>query len=169
MTTLTTPRFVLRPLQTDDLDALHQLWTTPEVREFLWNGEIISRERTTSVVTESVRLFAEQQFGLWGSFRPGEDALIGFAGFWYFHDPPELELLYGVTNRLWRQGIATEIAQAVVSYGFSILQLAEIRASTDFPNRASQRVLEKLGFQLERRAVVDRLDTVFYRLPRPVA
>ena len=65
--------------------------------------------------------------------------------------------------------MATEIAQAIVSYGFSVLHLSEIQASTDFPNRASQRVLEKLGFLLERRDVVDGLDTIFYRLPRPVS
>jgi ribosomal-protein-alanine N-acetyltransferase len=169
MITLTTQRFVLRPLQMDDIEALHQLWTTPEVREFLWNGEVVSRERTASIVTESIRLFEEKRSGLWGGFRPNEDSLIGFAGFWYFRDPPELELLYGVANGLWRQGVATELAQAIVSYGFSVLHLSEIQASTDFPNRASQRVLEKLGFLLERRDVVDGLDTIFYRLPRSVS
>jgi ribosomal-protein-alanine N-acetyltransferase len=167
--TLATERFLLRPLTLDDVGALHQLWTTPEVREFLWDGETILLARTVAVVTESLRLCKEKGFGLWGGFRHGNALLVGFGGFWRFHNPPELELLYGVAREFWGQGFATEIAQAVISYGFSVLNLSDIRASTDAPNYASQRVLEKLGFIFVRRAMVDGLDTVFYRLPRPAA
>ena len=39
-------------------------------------------------------------------------------------------------------------------------------ASTDAPNVASASVLEKAGLQLERRAVVDGLETHYYSLPR---
>ncbi len=167
MRILTTERLFLKPIALADVNALHHLWTTPEVREFLWDGEAIPLERTASVVDESMRLFKEHGLGLWSVFSGDEDLLMGFGGFWYFHQPPELELLYGVAREYWRQGFATEIGRALVSYGFSTLNLPEIRASTDFPHHASQRVLEKLGFTFERRAWAEGLDTVFYRLPHP--
>ena len=79
-----------------------------------------------------------------------------------FRDPPELELLYGLGRAYWGQGLATEIATAIVAYGVERLHMREIRASTDPPNEASVRLLERLRFTLERRAVVGGLDTLFF-------
>jgi ribosomal-protein-alanine N-acetyltransferase len=92
----------------------------------------------------------------------GDQALIGFGGFWHFREPPELEILHGVAESGWNRNYATEIAQAVIEYGVHSLGMRTIRGSTDAANRASVRVFEKLGFRFERRASVGGLDTVFY-------
>ncbi|HEX2728483.1 MAG TPA: GNAT family N-acetyltransferase, partial [Rubrobacteraceae bacterium] len=42
---ITSARLRLRPLVPNDLDAVHRLWTEPEVRKYLWDDEIISREK----------------------------------------------------------------------------------------------------------------------------
>jgi RimJ/RimL family protein N-acetyltransferase len=55
----------------------------------------------------------------------------------------------------------------LVRYGFEELGFSEVWASTDAPNAASARVLEKAGLRFERRAVVNGLATLFYCLPRP--
>ena len=60
--------------------------------------------------------------------------LCGFGGFWTFRDPPELELLYGLGRAYWGQGLATELATAIVEYGVDELHMREVRASTDPPN-----------------------------------
>jgi RimJ/RimL family protein N-acetyltransferase len=60
----------------------------------------------------------------------------------------------------------TEIAQALVRYGFEELEFSEVWASMNAPNAASVCVLEKAGLRLERWAVVDGLETLFYCLPR---
>jgi [ribosomal protein S5]-alanine N-acetyltransferase len=183
---LTAGDLSLLPLVRSDANELHALWTTPSVRRFLWDGEVIPFERTLSVVDESARLFAGHGFGLWAA-RSGSDPgqtpssqkgsdpgqtpdhrprLTGFAGFWHFREPPELELLYGVADDWWGRRVATKIASAVISYGFTELQMLMIRASTDAANAASIRVLEKLGFSLVNRATIARLDTLFYELSR---
>jgi ribosomal-protein-alanine N-acetyltransferase len=95
------------------------------------------------------------------------EPLIGFAGFWYFHDPPELELLYGLAPAHWGRGFATETAEALIQYGFDTLGWDVIQACTDAPNEASVRVMERLGLHFERRAMINGLDTLVYRLPRP--
>jgi RimJ/RimL family protein N-acetyltransferase len=89
--------------------------------------------------------------------------LVGCGGYWHFRGGPDPELLYGVAESEWGRGLATEIGGAVLAYGVERLGLREVRASTDAPNAASARVLEKLGFRLERRAVADGLDTLFFR------
>ena len=161
---LETPRLQLRPFRPEDVPTLHALWTDADVRRFLWDGEIIPLEQTAAIVDESERLFSTERRGLWGAWTRTDDALCGFGGFWMFRDPPELELLYGLGRAYWGQGLATELATAIVEYGIQQLHMREIRASTDPPNEASVRVLERLGFTLERRAVVGGLDTLFFSL-----
>ena len=39
--TLETERLILRPWSLDDIDALHQIWTDPQVRRYLWDDEVI--------------------------------------------------------------------------------------------------------------------------------
>ncbi len=109
-------------------------------------------------------MFEEQAFGLWGAWAPASRTLVGFGGLWHFRDPPDLELLYGVAERLWGQGYAGEIAQAVLTYCFDSLNMPVVRASTDVANSASVRVLEKLGFRLVRRSSAGGLPTVFYEM-----
>jgi ribosomal-protein-alanine N-acetyltransferase len=169
--TLATPRLVLRPVRPQDHAALHALFTQPGVRRFVFDDEIITREQATEIICTSGDLFRTQRFGLWLARRTAEaanqDDPIGFGALWYFRDPPELELLYGVADAELQQGYGREIAHAVVAYGFATLQMPEIRASTDAAHGASRRVLDALGFTFARQAVVAELDTAFYSLDNP--
>ena len=54
----------------------------------------------------------------------------------------------------------------MITHAFEDLGFRTVEASTDFGNAASIRVLEKLGMLLQRREVVDGLDTVFYSVAR---
>lgn len=159
---LTTRRCALRPLTGDHAGTLHRLWTSAGVRRFLWDDEVIPLERTRAVIEQSRELFKTQRYGLWGAWPHDRVELIGFGGLWPFRDPPELELVYGVREDRWGVGYATEIGRAVTEYCFGSLDMAVVRASTDAPNAASRRVLERLGFGFVRRGVVDGLDTLFY-------
>lgn len=166
---LTTPRCLLRPVAPEDLDPLHRLWSSAGVRRFLWDGEAIPIGRAADAIDQSERLFREHRFGLWGVWTGRERAegeLRAFAGMWPFREPPEIELVYGVAEPLWGQGVATEIARAVIAHCFDALDMPSVRASTDAMNAASIRVLEKLGFSFLRRTTVGGLDTVFYELRR---
>jgi ribosomal-protein-alanine N-acetyltransferase len=163
-TELTTQRCVLRPITADDAEQLHELWSSPGVRRFLWDDEIIPIARTRAAIEQSQRMFEEQAFGLWGAWSSASRNLIAFGGLWPFRDPPELELLYGVTDGHWGQGYAAETAQAVMTYCFDSLNMPVVRASTDVANTASVRVLEKLGFRCVRRSTVGCLPTVFYEM-----
>jgi ribosomal-protein-alanine N-acetyltransferase len=100
------------------------------------------------------------------SASPDRAPLVGFCGFWHFHDPPQLELLYGLARPAWGRGLATEMAQAMLRFGYAELGLAEIQASTDTGNRASIAVMERLGMRFHRRVLSGGRQTVFYRLQR---
>ena len=160
---LQSTRFTLRPLGDADTLELHTLWTSQGVRRYLWDGEVVSLERTRDTIERSEQLFRELGFGLWAARDTTTNVLSGFAGFWYFRDPPDLELLYAVADPLCGRGIATEIAAAVAHYGERTLGMEIIQASTDVANAPSIRVLEKLGFRRTHQATVNGLETVFFR------
>ena len=167
---LETPRLRLAPFRTDEAGLLHQLWMDPLVRRYLWDDQVIPPEQTAEIVAKSEELFREHGYGLWSvrlrddGSHPGD--LAGFAGYWHFRDPPELELLFGLAPTVWGRGLAAEASRALLRYAFDDLGFAEVRASTDTANQASLRVLEKLGMRLERNATVQGLETVFFSLRR---
>jgi RimJ/RimL family protein N-acetyltransferase len=160
---LRTNRLELRPLTPADAEPLHALWTMPGVRRYLWDDEVIPFDRTSEVVTESMRLFETAGYGLWAGRFHAELDLVGFGGYWFFHEPPRLELLFGVAEPHWGKGLATELASALVAFGLTRCGFRQVLASTDAPNVRSVRVLTKLGFQLEGRASSKGLDTLFFR------
>jgi ribosomal-protein-alanine N-acetyltransferase len=161
-----TSRLELRPLAAGDVDDIHRLWVHPDVRKYLWDDEAISREQAASVVEESNALFREKGFGLWGAYAREDSPLIGFCGYWFFHDPPQLQLLYGVAPAHWGKGFATELAKAMIRYGFEEAAFDRVIASTDAPNLASLRVMEKAGMTFDRRVFVNGLDTIYYTISR---
>lgn len=159
-----TPRLRLRPLTTTDLDRIHELWTEPGVRKFLLDDKIVTRDFVADAIAKSQRLFDKQRFGLWGFSFSRKADLIGFGGFWYFRDPPELELLYGLTTAHWGKGLATEAATALIRYGFEVLRFDRIQACADAGNLTSQRVIGKTGMRFIKRGLVDGLDLLFYEI-----
>jgi [ribosomal protein S5]-alanine N-acetyltransferase len=165
-TDLSSARCDLVPVTHADAAAVHELWTSPGVRRYLWDGEIIPRERTDEAIAASDDLFEQHDFGLWLLRERIDHSLTGFAGLWPFREAGEFELLYGIDERWWGRGYAHEAAQAVMNYAFQTLDLPVVRASTDVANAASVRVLEKLGFTQTRRAMVNGLDTVFFEKER---
>lgn len=164
---LETPRLTLAPLSERQADRMHALWTSPGVRRFLFDGDTIPLRKTRELLRENQRLFQRRGLGIWGAQRKGTGELIGFAGFWHFRDPPQLEFLFGVRDDCRGRGYATEAGRTVIGHAFGRLGMDEIAASTDVGNQASCRALEKLGMTLEDRRVVDGLDTLFYRLAKP--
>ena len=56
---------------------------------------------------------------------------------------------YCFDDTAWGQGFATEAAGAVLQWAFGTLDLNRVQSGADTRNRASERVLEKLGFVRE--------------------
>jgi len=166
---LDTERLRLTPFKMDHLDALHALWTDPDVRRYLWDGEVISRERAAEVIADSERNFAQLSYGFWAMLLRGDpeadaDEVVGFCGYRRFEDSGEPELLYGILPRFWGKGLVTEAGHAVIRDGFDRCGFPRIIAATDTPNQSSVRVMQRLGMVFLRRGEFHGLDTVFFEL-----
>ena len=161
---LTSRRTTLEPLTPDHLDAMHALWTDQGVRRYLWDGRVIPVERAAEVIAASQGDFHKNRYGLWAIVDNESGRIAGFCGL-RSTEHGEPELLFGLWPRFWGKGLATEAAQAVLSYAFA-LGHPDVVAATDVPNDASARVLERLGMKFERRGRLNGLDTLFFRKSR---
>jgi ribosomal-protein-alanine N-acetyltransferase len=163
---LTTDRLVLSPVTKPDAAELHQLWMQPAVRKYLWDDKVAPMSQTQDMIAQSLIAFRENCYGLWVARRKNHEAIIGFTGYWTFFDPPDIQLIYGLASDYWGQGFATEMAQAMVDYGFETYRFAVIRASADPPNVASIAVMKRLGMTFEKQETIDGHDLIFYQIAR---
>jgi [ribosomal protein S5]-alanine N-acetyltransferase len=164
MLTLSTERLLLRAISLADVEVLHTFWTDPAVRRYLWDNEVISRERVVDIVDNSEAGFERCGCGLFAielAAAPG--ALIGFCGLRRMEDG-EVELLYGILPRYWGEGLVGEAAREVLRHGFTACGLTRILGVTDTPNQRSVRVLQRLGMVFEARRQHKGLDTVVYSI-----
>ena len=164
-----TDRLQLRPLAPSDAEAMHALWTDPAVRRYLFDDVVIARAVVDEEIANSGRLMAACGYGLWTLRLKNNDEIIGFCGYRFFHEPPQLQLLYGLAPGYWGQGLATEAARAMIRRGFEVNGFERIIASADAPNAASHRVMERAGMRFWKRETVNGLDTVYYECTRRAA
>jgi ribosomal-protein-alanine N-acetyltransferase len=162
---LETVRLRLRPFVANDVEDLHRLWTDADVRRYLWDDLTISREQAATEIIKSTESFNNPGFGFWSLFFKENHAdLIGFCGLRIFGTPDEIEILYGIHPSHWREGLATEAAEAILNFGFQVCLLPKIYAGADSPNSASFRVMEKLGMTYDGLRNVNGVEAVYYSL-----
>ena len=73
------------------------------------------------------------------------DEFIGWCGLDRDQDNPVLFYWLKASHR--GKGLATEAARAVLSYAFTELALIRVNGAAAFENRASRRVMEKIGME----------------------
>ena len=150
-----------------DFCLMHQ---DPKVMATLTaHGGVIGDNETRQVLQKNLEHWDRYGFGLW-VFRDNVDGqLVGRGGLrkTYLGGNHEVELAYALMSEFWGKGLATEMGKAILKVGFEQLGLPDVVCFTLTTNLASQRVMEKLGFQYERNIVHVGLPHVFYRLNAP--
>jgi len=141
---LVTDRLVLRPVTPADHAGLLAHWTAPQVRRFLFDGEVLPAADITRVIDDSAASFAAAGYGLWLIREAGGGDLIGTAGLRPLEDLG-VEVIYSLDPGVHGSGYATEAARAVVNYALGPLGLPEVLAEIDQDNAASVAVAERLG------------------------
>lgn len=146
-----TERLVLRDAELDDADDIDQYASDPEVvRHMIWGPN--DRERTQQVLHIRLREQADparRAFELM-IVEKASGRVVGGAGLRVADGSAlEADLGYVLARAKWGQGIVPEACAKLLEVAFGWLGLHRVWASTDAENRASQRVLEKLGMRRE--------------------
>jgi RimJ/RimL family protein N-acetyltransferase/ADP-ribose pyrophosphatase YjhB (NUDIX family) len=165
-----TERLRLRPLETEDVDALVAMDSDPEVRRYVDQPEAPSREEMLGRMPRLLRRYAG---GAEPAFWAAEIRETGaFCGWFHLRplddDPGTLDVGYRLRREWWGRGLATEGARALVQRAFAELDAGQVVAHALEENIASRRVLEKLGLR-ERGRYLHRgaLPAVAFALARP--
>jgi [ribosomal protein S5]-alanine N-acetyltransferase len=103
-------------------------------------------------------------FSKWLILDRASGVAIGDSGLLVLKDYGWVDLGFRLAQLYWGKGFATEVASAWVRAGYDVLGLARLGAFAHPENRASIRVLEKLGFNIERRGMVFGMDSIVFSL-----
>ena len=164
-------RVTLRNLIEDDLPALFDIFSHPEVMRY-WSAPPMAD------VGEAERLLRDIQSGYAdGSFlqlgieRNQDHLLMGTCTLFSFHTVSRrAEIGYALGRSHWGKGFMHEALRLLVDYAFGTLDLNRLEADIDPRNSASRKTLERLGFikegHLRQRWIVNGeiSDTDFYGL-----
>jgi RimJ/RimL family protein N-acetyltransferase len=136
-----------------DVDAVLRYQSDPRyLRLYPWESR--DREDVTAFVRTIMSWQYEdprRKFQL-AIVRSRDGSLIGNAGLRMKNpEDHEAELGFEIAPPHWGKGHATEAAQALLRFGFEQQQLHRVWATCLTENRASSRVLDKLGMQREGR------------------
>lgn len=165
---LETERVSLRRLRRADLPELHRICADRNVMRYIGRLEPLSLEQTRRVIEEALASYDTFGYGPWAFLEKESGVLIGYGGLEMLPGRSEPEVSYILAEAHWGRGYATELASALLRHGFARYHLSEIGASIDPGNRASIRVVEKIGMRFEERGEDEHgLPTLFYTITRP--
>jgi len=168
---LETSRLLLRRVTAADAPQIFALSSNPETMKF------IPRPLVTNIdeALEHFKMIDDKinsNEGInWAITLKGNPQLIGIIG--HYRLQPEnhrTEIGYMILPEYNGQGITTEAIDAVLEYGFEVMQLHSVEAVIDPENYASEKVLIKNGFVKEAHILENELyegkfwDTVIYSL-----
>ena len=157
------------PQYLDDICRLHQ---DPAVmRTLSADGKPIKKPNTIRSIEIGEDHWDRHGFGLWVFHHRTNGTFVGRCGLLRYtledlDERPEVGLAYAVTSPWWGHGMANEMARGAVSIAFEQLGLGNVASWTLPDNRASQRVLTKLGFRYETDFLFKTLPHRFYNLER---
>ena len=146
---LLSERLRITPFADGDTDALLGFFRDAHVRRFMLDGMLVERDWVAEEIAASAARFAAGSLGMWVARAPGDDRLVGIAGFRPFHEPPVLELMYAVSPTHVKRGYATEMARTVIAHAFAAGHPV-IHTTIDEVNTDSLRLADRLGMRRTR-------------------
>lgn len=141
---LETERFYIRQWKLEDAEELHKIMSDKRVHTYTgdasWNIE-----RTIKYI----KFMLDKNFRTVELFHgacvlKSSNSIIGLTGLNpYLPKKPEIEWQFGV--HFWGNGYATEIGKAVINAAFDTTDIELVYGMVNPQNKASMRVMEKIG------------------------
>lgn len=146
-----TARLSFRDLTVDDYDAVHLYASDPEVTRYTAFGPN-TPERTKGflqLVTEEAQQTDRANYAF-AVIHKETNQLIGSCGLMRSDkNGPQYSFGYVLRKDRWGQGLASEATRALVKFGFDELRAHRLWAHVFLGNKASEQLLQKLGFRYE--------------------
>lgn len=155
--TLETQRLILRPLRSEDAQAVFDNWASdPEVTKFLTWPTHQSVDVTQRVIDGWVARYCRPDFYQWGivlkpeAFDGSDGQPIGTISTVYGDDCIQMvEIGYCIGRKWWNKGITSEALRAVIAFLFEQVEVNRIEARHDPNNPHSGMVMAHCGMKFE--------------------
>jgi [ribosomal protein S5]-alanine N-acetyltransferase len=141
---LETERLFLRRFTENDIDSVFAMRSNRDVMRFIREPQTDRAEAEGWVKLVSSR-WETEKIGFCAVIEKSSNQFAGWCGLWRLKETGETEIGYALVRDFRGRGYASEASEAFLIYGFETLNLKEIVAVTRPENRASRRVMERLG------------------------
>ena len=138
-----TARLIVTSWSIEDVGPLHEVHLEPETMQFVRNGRPETRAEVEQLVGQYMVEHAARGWTKW-RLADHEDRLGGRAGFG--GSSTRRGIAYMIRRSHRGQGLATEVAEALVGWHLTHAPTVPLRALVVIGNDPSVRVLEKVGF-----------------------
>ena len=150
--TIETPRLILRAIELDDAENIFAYARNPNVSRYtLWEPHQTIQDSLNYINEYILGLYSQgvpEPFGIAMKEKPKK--IIGTVGcFWTSRQAKAMELAYAISEDQWGKGLVAEAADAVMDFCKKEYSLKRIQARCKIENKASSRVMEKIGMSFE--------------------
>ena len=155
MTRIETERLIIRDNTPGDLNGLYELTTDEHSMRFMKSTRITTRKEAKKNLKDSIRESKKKDrikyfFAITDKVTKEYIGAIGYVVETNGDSAGKVvELGYFIKEKHWNRGYVTEAGQAVIRFAFESDNVQKIEASCLEENRASERIMIKLGLKKE--------------------
>jgi RimJ/RimL family protein N-acetyltransferase len=145
-----TPRLVARSWQIADLPLAMELWGDPSVTALIDSRGKLTEAQVQEKLDAEIERERSRADQNWALFDHRNGDFVGCGGLrpWvYIPSEGDFEVGFHLVKRCWGNGFGTEAALGALEYAWEKLQLSKVYAGHHPDNRASEKILKKLGFE----------------------
>lgn len=143
---LETTRLILREFTPDDAEAAYDLNNDPDVVKYTGDDPFSSIEEAR-IFLENYDHYKKYGYGRWAVILKSSEEFLGWCGLKYEQEVDEFDIGFRFSKRYWNKGYATEAAAACLDHGFNRFHMKRIAGRAMLENKASIKVLEKIGMK----------------------
>lgn len=153
-----------RKLCLEDFDLIASMYKNKSIMKTL--GGVLSKQAILEKFKWNLEQWENHGFGQWLWYDKKTKKFVGRGGLRKMELEKEavVEIGYVLLPSFWNQGLATEMATASKEIAFEIFNLKEVVCFTLKSNKASQRVIEKIGCVFDKQFIYHNEPHVLYRL-----
>ncbi len=144
-----TERLLLRKWKDSDTKSFFLMNRDLDVMKYF--PELLTDQQSLELINQINQHFDDWGYGTYAVELKESRSFIGFIGLSHprFENDftPCIEIGWRLSKDMWGKGLATEGALAVLKYAFTKLGIESIYAFTTINNRASEKVMKKIGMK----------------------
>lgn len=165
---LETNRLIVKAPSLEDFDNLYALQSDADVMKYIGKG-VRTKEEVMTGLEKSLLHQAKHGFSLGCVYEKESETFVGRAGLIYLgydDTQADIEVGYGLVKSAWGKGYATELAKALIQWGFNHLSVDKLVAVIMPENDGSRHVLEKADMKYVGRSKYWDIDVSLYEILR---